>query len=460
MTPPNIIICQCDQLRAHAVGCYGDPVARTPHMDRLAREGVRFATAISNNPVCTPARSCLLSGQYSRTCTGMVGNVEENPPNPRRVRLLDPTLADVARLAGYRTAHIGKWHLDPQPQLVGFQSAVYPGYDHKYYGQTYYDEQARPFQVAEFGGDFDAHRATAFLESARGEPFLLNYNISLPHQPIGAGHMPERFVTLFGRDAVPIRPNAAKDGRLSHDRRWFKIYTSADFYWDEVKRGGYRGPEWLPPDFDLRDLTALYYGATACVDDLLGRLLADLDRLGLAENTIVVFLSDHGDNLGSHGLFNKDVLFEESVRVPLLLRWPAGLAAGVVPAGLAQTIDVMPTLLDLAGLPVPERVQGRSLLPAVRGAPPPAEDAVFIETDQYQIGIRTATHLYGMQLDRTSREIANPALYFFDLRSDPYQERNLAGTCEQPDTAARLRARLAAWHAQTPWLQTTPGTAA
>jgi arylsulfatase A-like enzyme len=452
---PNIIICQCDQLRAHAVGCYGDPVASTPNMDRLAREGVRFANAFTNNPVCTPARSCLLSGQYSRTCTGMLGNVEDNPPNPQRVRLCDPTLAEIAAAAGYRTAHFGKWHIDPQPQLVGFQSASYPNYDHKYYGQTYYDEHACSRVVPEFGGDFDARCVTEFLEATRQQPFLLHYNISLPHQPIGAGHMPGQYARLFSRDAVPLRPNTLIDGQPTYDRHWFKIYTSDDYYWDETKRGGYRGPEWLPPDFDLHDLTALYYGATTCVDDLLGRLLADLDRLGLADNTILAFTSDHGDNLGSHGLFNKDVLYEESVRIPLLVRWQAGLKPRLVQDSLAQTIDVMPTLLNLADLPVPDCVQGRTLAPFCRGASPAADDAVFIETDQYHIGIRTATHLYGMQLDTSTRKITNRAMLFYDLRADPYQERNLAGTAEQVDTATRLQARLTAWNEQTQWRQVT-----
>ncbi len=456
MAAPNIILCQCDQLRSFAVGCYGDMAARTPHMDRMAEEGVRFDTALTNNPVCTPARSCLLSGQYSRTCTGMVGNVEDNPPNPRRTRLNDPTIAELAAAAGYSTAHIGKWHIDPQPQLVGFQSAVYPNYDHKYYNQTYYDEKVKPFQVTEFNGDFDARRVTEFLESAHSrKPFFLHYNISLPHQPIGNGHMPEKFVNMFQRDDVPIRPNSMKNGIMTNDRRWFKIYTSDCFYWDEVKRGGYRGPEWLPPDFDLRDLTVLYYGATACVDDLLGRLLRDLDRLGLDENTILVFISDHGDNLGSHELFNKDVLFEESIRIPLLVRWPKGLKGGVVSPWLAQTIDVMPTMMELAGMSVPGHVQGRSLCQALKGAAANPSDAVFIETDQYQIGVRTATHLYGMQLDRANRSISNPALYFYDLRNDPYQERNLAGTTEQADTAMRLRNSLIAWNEKTRWQTVT-----
>ena len=138
---PNIVLCMCDQMRAFEVGCYGHPVVRTPNIDRLASRGTRFDLAVTNNPVCTPARASLLTGQYSRTCCGMLNNTHVNPPNPKRERMLEPTVAEVCRENGYRTALIGKWHMDPQPQLVGFDHAVYPRYEHKYYEQTYYNEK-------------------------------------------------------------------------------------------------------------------------------------------------------------------------------------------------------------------------------------------------------------------------------------------------------------------------------
>ena len=179
-----------------------------------------------------------------------------------------------------------------------------------------------------------------------------------------------------------------------------------------------------------------------------------LEDTGHIEDTIVVFLSDHGDNLGSHGLFNKDVLLEESVRIPLIFRWPAVLAPGVHRERLAQTIDVMPTLLGLCGITVPDTVQGVNLAPAMESPGVMAPDNhVFIEADANQIGIRTPTHLYGFGIDPFTHEVTQDPVYFFDVKNDPYQMHNLADTAEQPQIGQKLQARLHQWHEQTPWLK-------
>jgi len=185
--------------------------------------------------------------------------------------------------------------------------------------------------------------------------------------------------------------------------------------------------------------------------------LADLDRLGLADNTIVVFLSDHGDNLGSHGLFNKDVLFEESIRIPLLLRWPR-------PAGQRRSRRAGADRRCHANASRPGRV---AVADGVQAAVSCRRCAArrrrrltrcFIETDQYQIGVRTARTSMACSSIARRAKIANPALCFFDLRTDPYEGRNLAGTREQAETAAALEERLTAWNARTPWLEVDTGS--
>ncbi|MBI2439882.1 MAG: sulfatase-like hydrolase/transferase [Lentisphaerae bacterium] len=457
MQKPNVILCMCDQLRAHSVGCYGDRVVQTPRIDRLAEQGARFETAVTNNPVCTPARSILLSGQYSRTCTGMVGNMHADRPSRSRSRLVSPTLAEMFRQNGYRTALIGKWHIDPDPALIGFDSAVYPRVEHRYFGQTYFDDPAKEgFVVGEFGPEFEAKRLSAFLSGCGNEPFFLFYSISQPHPPIGPGNLPEKYDRMYAPDKVPIRPNAPLRSDRSQDREWFKIYTIWDYWWrvrwrkQEPKPG-----DALPPDFDLRHLTAWYYGAVTCVDDQVGRLMDMLREHGLIENTLVVFTSDHGDNLGSHGRFNKDVLLEESIRIPLIFWWPARIKAQVNTRQIAQLIDVMPTLLDLCALPAPDGRDGRSLAALLDGgrAELPCNVA-YIETGSYQVGIRTLTHLYGMGFDPQSREITNDRLCFFDLKQDPLQQHNLAATAGQAQMDDELRQRLRQWHEHTPWLNT------
>lgn len=448
---PNIVICFCDQLRAHSVGCYGNDEVRTPNIDRLAAEGTRFEHAITPNPVCTPARSALLAGQYSRTCAGMLGNTQEDPPNPKRVRLGEPTLPERLREVGYRTALVGKWHIDPHPRLLGFEQAVFPLVPHRNYGQTYFDEAGRSFVVEEFGPDFELAQARKFLSdcAADGEPFFLYHNISLPHQPIGPDHMPARYHNLYDPDALTLRPNTEVDGEPAHSQWWFSVYNSADFFWRE-QRGEEQDPaDVVAEDFTLRDLTAMYYAAATCTDDYLGLLLQALEERGLADNTTVVFASDHGDNLGSHGLFNKNRLIEEAIRIPLIVRTP-GEDAKVI-SDPVSLVDVAPTLLSLAGAEPAEAMQGQDLAGAIRGEGGSLRDAAFIETGR-ELGIRTRDHLLGIPYDAEEREASAEVTKFFDLRADPYEERNLAQTGEEPDLRESLRRRLLAWDAETPWM--------
>jgi len=449
---PNVVLCLCDQLRSFAVGCYGNDQVQTPNIDRLAERGARFDTTVTPNPRCTPARSATLSGQYSRTCAGMLGNVHRNPPNPERNRLLDPTLPELLQQSGYHTELIGKWHVGPTPRLVGFDEAVFPKVAHRHYGQTYYDEQGNSFVVDEFAPEWELERVREFFADQRGEddPFFLFYNIPIPHQPIGSGHLPERYLDMYDPDEVPLRPNAVEDGDPTHDRWWFNVYTSADFFWRDLEDEEQDPEDIVPEDFDLRDLTALYYGATSCVDDLVGGMLSSLEANGLDDDTIVVFASDHGDNLGSHGMFNKGKLIEEAYRVPLVVDDPR---EGAVEneTDVVSLVDVAPTLLDLAGVRIPDHVQGRSLAPSVRGNGPLGRDRAFIETGS-AIGVRSLTHLYGIAYDEESREVGDGDHRVYDLQADPFQLDNLAGTDEQEDVARQLREALLAWDDSTPWL--------
>ena len=455
---PNVVLCQCDQLRSFEVGCYGNRVVRTPHIDRLAAGGVRFDGGVTNHPLCTPARSALLTGQYARTCAGMLNNTHTNPPNPERERLRDATLPDVLRDAGYHTALIGKWHIDPQPQLVGFDEAVYPLIAHRHYGQTYFDETGRHWKVDEFGCDFERDRVREFLgRQRRGQPFFLHYNISPPHQPIGPGHMPEKYLRMYDRDAVPVRPNTVKDGQVARDPYWFKVYRSSDFFWYTLRGEAEHEEDRLPEGFDLRDLTALYYGAVTCVDDYVGQLMAMLSEAGLAGDTLVVFLSDHGDNLGSHGRFNKGTLNEEAIRVPIIVHWPGRVRRHEDREHVAQTIDIMPTVLDLLGLEVPGAVQGRSLAPVSRDpqAELPAGEA-YMETGGQMIGVRTLTHLYAQGFDTEARRVKEQPVWLYDLSDDPLEQRNLAGTGAESKVEDALRRDLLEWDAATPWLDVPP----
>ncbi len=435
---PNVVICLTDQLRPFEIGCYGSNVVRTPNMDRLASEGVRFEIACSNQPSCTAARSILLTGQYARTCAGTLLNCEE--PVPRRDRLPSPTLAETFKAAGYRTALIGKWHVHPQPELAGFDHVYYPYYSHRYTGQTYFRESRRAEQVKGYGADSEAAEARRWLAQRGSEPFFLFYNISQPHMPLW--DMPERFKNMYTPDDAVLRHNVDPDTPRPDDDYWFRVYLYDYLYY----RHHLPHTERLPDGFGVRDLTALYYGSVSWADHQLGALMEALEENGAGNNTIVLFTSDHGDLLASHNLFNKNSPYEEALRIPLIVRWKARLAPRLVNTQVASLVDVAPTLLSLAGIKSPCTTQGTDIASVVCGTAENAgENAAFFEITKKQWGIRTLTHCYSTADLQGSQML-------FDVTRDPYELDNLADSSSGQRTADELRLRVLHWNSRTPWL--------
>ena len=472
-TPPNVVICYTDQLRPFEIGCYGNPVVRTPHIDRMAAEGFRFDIGVTNSPVCSPARATLLSGQFARTCTGSIRNV--GSIGHERTRLPDPTLPEVLADAGYATGHIGKWHVHVDPFLLGFDYAYYPvEIPHRYYGRAMREAVRQRGKLSTATGEeavvetFMPHAASRkmreYIRKNRDRPFFLNYSLSLPHMPIGPGNLPDEYVSMYTKDDVLLRDNVFdSDGQLHRDEWWFKVYTKWDYFW-RTRGGAPDAPgDALPDGFDLRDLTAYYYGAVTCTDDLVGDLMDALDENGIAENTVVVLSADHGELLGNHGTYNKDRLYEEAIRVPMIYRYPNGFRPAETSAQVASNVDIAPTVLDTCGLAVPAHMQGQSLLPVMKGDRPSLDrDYSFVEAAGYQgvsyampysmMGIRSPSHKYGIEVEADDRALRNDRAVFYDLRSDPYELDNLAGQGVQPEVANRLRDTLLNWHRSTPWL--------
>lgn len=448
---PNVVICLCDQLRAFEVGCYGSKVVRTPNIDAFAAQGVRFEAACTNNPVCTPARSILLSGQYSRTCAGALGNCGE--PEPTRSIFPNTTIAEAFKAAGYRTGLIGKWHIRPHPRTVGFDTAFFPHHSHRYTGQTYFDMDGNSRVIEGFAHEAEQSELSRFLAKDPGRPFFLFYNISQPHMPLA--DMPERYRQMHSPGRVSLRPNVFVDGKPAYDTNWFSIYLWDYLYYDKHLPHTAQ----LPRCFNIRHLTALYCGSVAWVDDQLKELMRQLSAAGLDENTIVVFTSDHGDNLGSHHLFNKDRLYEESIRIPMIYRWPRRLRPRGVTTQITSLVDVMPTLLALAGVDAPHGLQGMDMSPVLLGEKASLEENVaFIETTQGAVGVRSLTHLYGVNKRKEGQrttDVTNDRFMFFDLAADPMQEHNLAA--ESSAVADELRERVLRWDRETPWLQSLEG---
>lgn len=454
---PNIILCICDQLRAFETGCYGNPVIRTPNVDALANQGVRFETAVSNFPVCMAARSALLSGQYNRTCTGGVSNMAYQQssagdfnmpeyPQVGRPHLKALTLPELLRSAGYRTSAIGKWHIHSWPHEVGFDDYLIPRAHHCYSGQSYTRNGGEEFVPAGYSVDFEAGEVEQFLaaRSQAAQPFFLYYAISPPHCPLADA--PEAYRTMYRPEDIPLRPNVDLDKPLDRQDYWYKVYRY-DFRYYNLHLPY---TDHLPKGYTLRHLIAEYYGLTTWMDAALGRMLRALDTAGLTQDTIVVFTSDHGDNLGSHGMVQKGGPTEESVRIPLIVRWP-GLdqALNVVHGQVASLVDVAPTLLTLCGLATPPHMPGHDLAPLVTGESSSlAETHAIIETGAGP-AIRTPDQLCYLPYANGHALASAPAM-FYDLAQDPYQFSNLAQAGALPPNAAEPEALLREWDAVTP----------
>jgi choline-sulfatase len=232
---PNIIVCMCDQLRAFEVHCYGNEIIQTPNIDRLAAEGIRFDIAVTNNPLCMPARSIVLTGQYSRTCCGQLNNTYSPltfggwimPEYPMRDRphLKDPTLPEILRSNGYHTVAIGKWHIHSWPHDVGFDYYLIPRVTHCHVGQSFTENGGPEFVPEGFSVDFEAKKVGEFLKDQKNSerPFFLYYNISPPHLPFF--DIPDRYKNMYRPEDMQIRENAYIDGKIAYNKEHLQLYV-------------------------------------------------------------------------------------------------------------------------------------------------------------------------------------------------------------------------------------------
>lgn len=420
--PPNVVFVLADQLRAASLPIYGEKQIQTPHLDRLASEGVTYDRMISTCPVCTPYRSMLLTGRHPQT-TGHVLNFVET-------RWDEIGLGDAFAAAGYRTGWVGKWHLAvggwpgaamdeggegpsyiPEGRMrLGFN--YWRAYD---FHEEYFDgwvnkdnwrnERWKGYETDALGG-----YARQFLEEPGDQPFLL---VVSPHQPHKTCCGPAAPAPYYDRLPAQI---ALPDNVPSSMR--------------EKTEAAYRD----------------YLAMTLAVDDMLGQLLDCLDKQGHAEDTIVIFTSDHGSMFGAHGIdpWNKNLPYEESIRVPLVVRGPGDLRGGVRRDPLTAPADLFPTLCGLCGIPVPRTVEGVDLSAAWCGqAGATEQEAVLLmgfgssivfadrpdvagATIQPWRGVRTHRYTFARRLDGNE--------FLFDLQVDPLQQTNLA---DNPDAHAK-----------------------
>ncbi len=425
----NIVFLFADQMHGFAMGCMGCPDVDTPELDRLAAEGTLFRTAYSNAPVCTPFRLNLLTGMYGQRIDGF-RNRALIPPGVR-------TLADGLNDGGYRTGYVGKWHIGdsgnkaiPEELRGGFtEFEGYQCYNHYLEGVEFYDE----------AGDvrkFDYHRTDVTTDIAlerldglveRDQPFALFVSYQNPHYPEQPD--PEYYEPYRGRP-MARRPNVeeVEPFIVTHSPKSPRPMEADPIY---EQYGG-----------DIDEYLRHYFAMVTQLDANVGRVLRALDERGLADDTLVVFTSDHGDLACSHGLTGKGVAYEESCRIPLIVRDPFG-ERGQVSDLMASGVDIYPTLLDWAGLPPESSNDGASFAPTLRGEQQDLERPVFSEMGRWCM-VRQG----GYKLNAAKPESGPGSLEYtelFDLDADPYEMTNLIDAPDLAEVRVRISALLDEW---------------
>lgn len=489
--PPNIIFIFTDDHASHAVSAYGSELVHTPNIDRLADEGILFSRAFVTNSICAPSRAVLLTGTHS--------HINGQLTNAQTFDGTQTTYPQLLQQAGYRTAMIGKWHLRSDP--TGYDHwEILPGQG-DYYNPDFITPEGRHREEG-YVTDLITDKVIEWIENHRedGRPFMVNYHHKAPHRNWmpGPDHLTHFEGTEFPEpaslhanwsgelDAVERQdqPSGEWSGRTSavrtqemtllnhfsaawdlklppgkvenepHAELWRNTYErfneeqrrAWDAVYDEVWR------EYAETEMDDRERLSWIYqrymndylATVVSVDDNLGRLLDYLDEAGLAENTVVIYTSDQGFFLGDDGWYDKRWMYEVSLHIPLVMRWPAVIEPGSMNDDLVQNIDFAPTLVGMAGLQVPGQMQGRSLLPLLRGESPAGwRSSIYYHYYEYP-GEHAVPRHYGVRTDRYKLihyyELDEWEL--FDLQEDPLEMRSLYDDPDHAQLRDELRLEL------------------
>jgi len=451
---PNILLIYADQMRYDAMGCAGNPVIKTPQIDRLASEGVQFTEAYTSYPICCPFRASVMTGKYAQN-HGMIQN--HFPLNGDQV-----FLGDLMKTAGYRTCYIGKWHLEggPKPGFVpperrfGWDHFIGFNRGHDYLSSIYYDNAGQAYHSRRYEPDYQTDQLIDFISEASsaedGRPWIGYVSYGPPHFPMD---MPNYLRRIYKPEEVPLPPGVP-DTVL---QRRFQHIRNEEWCGGDPRSGhhSHARQDTIPigepeTETDIREFIAEYYGMIHNIDWNLGRILNALDQQGVAEDTVVMFFSDHGDMCGQHGHYCgiKNQAYRAAMHVPFIVRYPARFKPQKSAAMVDVGPDMMPTILDIAGLDIPADLDGRSYLSVLKGDSDEHRDTiwyqVFTQTGGNprefapfaERGLRTKDWLYMRHKDKR--------VLLFDERADPNEQRNLVDDPAYIKMMDMFDARLAA----------------
>ena len=460
--PPNILFIFSDDHACQAISAYGSRINSTPSIDRIGREGAVFENSFCSNAICAPSRAVVLTGKFSH-----INGKIDNRADPFDTS--QPTFNKDLQLAGYQTAMVGKWHLRNDPEGFDYWR-VLPGQGH-YYNPDFRTPEGTE-RIEGYVTDIITDLSLDWLENGRdpSRPFLLMCQHKAPHRNWMPG--PDHLMTFEGEeipepetlfDDYENRATPASNQEMSIAEHFFPAYDlkitppsaenegdinnwAAAFdrltpeqkqLWNSVY--GPRNAAFAEAGLQGEELVRYYYQryikdylrCIASVDDSVGRVLDYLDESGLAENTLVIYSSDQGFFLGEHGWYDKRWMYEESLRMPFLARWPGRIPPGSRVPQMIQNIDYAPTFLDAAGVPVPEDIQGTSLVPLMEGRGSRGwRDSIYYHYYEFPAVHMVAKH-YGVRTERYKliHYYETDEWECFDLEKDP---RELHSVHEDP----------------------------
>ncbi len=457
--PKNVVYILTDDHRYDFMGFTGKiPWLETPNLDRLAREGAYFPNAYVTTALCSPSRASILTGLYSHTHTV----VDNAAPDPGNLTFFPQYLQN----AGYQTSYFGKWHMgnhsdEPQPGFDHWESFRGQGV---YYGPTLNINGERvEYDESTYTTDLLTEHAIDWLEQRDDErPFFLY----LSHKSVHANFEPaERHVGLYEDEepvyppsfytpnyGTPELPSSGTDGQPRRGREYYGDNRIPE--WVKQQRESWHGVDYMYHGrIDFEEFFQLYTETLMGIDDSVGAVLNYLDEQGLADDTLVIYMGDNGFSFGEHGLIDKRHFYEESAKVPLLVRWPARLEGGQSIESLVQNIDIAPTILEAAGLQSPDHFQGMSFTSLFSGDDVAWRDRIFYEY-YWEMDFPQTPTMFGVRTDRY-KYIRYHGIWdtneFYDLQNDPDEMQNLI---DAPEHQERIEAMANEIYQ---WLETTGG---